>query len=121
MRCLPNAGITVSSSLGTTSPALTFSIQFTTAGTYNFWIRGWGASGSDDSVYVGVDGIPNSSSISYGTTGLEVVTYVVGDLQPSSTYPVFRGGVPLHIGLVSSGAGTLEFADPTGGTLPIDT
>lgn len=68
MATVPNTGLTISSNIVTTSPALTYSVQLTNGGTAKLWIRGWGASGSDDSVYVGVDGVP-APALVFSTTG----------------------------------------------------
>jgi hypothetical protein len=37
-------------------PTLSYRVEFATAGPYNFWVRGWGAHGLQDSVYIGLDG-----------------------------------------------------------------
>jgi hypothetical protein len=68
MQALPNNGATITANIQTGSPALAFRVDFTTPGTYKFWIRGWGAAGSDDSVHLGVDGqLPQT--LNYGTSG----------------------------------------------------
>src|SRR5205085_3468790 len=53
MYASPNTGTSLGSV--TNSPKLTHSFVLTNSGTFKFWIRGFAASGSDDSVYVGVD------------------------------------------------------------------
>ena len=71
MQATPNTGANISSSIQSSSPALTYRARFTNSGAYNFWVRAWGANGSDDSVYVGVDGAA-PQSISYSATGIWV-------------------------------------------------
>jgi poly(beta-D-mannuronate) C5 epimerase len=68
MRSMPNSGLTISTNLTTTSPMLSYSVQLTNSGAAKLWIRGWAASGSDDSIYVGVDNVP-TPALSYGVTG----------------------------------------------------
>src|SRR5262245_39316290 len=68
MLAAPNTGANISTGITNTSPGLIYPIQFTRTGTYRVWIRGWAASGSDDSVYLGVDG-QVVRALSYGQTG----------------------------------------------------
>ncbi len=67
MAAMPNSGTTISANAPTTSPALNYQVQFAHAGNYKFWVRGWAATGSDDSIYVGVDGV--AVSMTYATKG----------------------------------------------------
>jgi len=71
MQVTPNSGANVNSITQSNSPLLTYLARFTNSGSYNFWVRGWAASGSDDSVHVGVDGA-SPQSVSYGGTGVWV-------------------------------------------------
>jgi parallel beta-helix repeat protein len=68
MLAAPNTGVNIGGDITNTSPGLTYAIQFTGAGTYKFWIRGWAAGGSDDSVYMGVDG-QVVRALAYGKAG----------------------------------------------------
>src|SRR3989344_5570419 len=47
-----------------TSPELSYSVNFQTAGTYNVWLRGYGggSAGENDSVHVGLDGAEVSAA-----------------------------------------------------------
>src|SRR4030095_15154 len=67
MQAAPNSGANISSNIQSNSPALIYLARFTNAGAFNFWVRAWGASGSDDSVYIGVDGAA-PQSLSFGAT-----------------------------------------------------
>ncbi len=51
-----NAGIT------TTSPELQYAVNFTIAGTYRIWARGYPMTGNDDSIHLGLDGVPTATS-----------------------------------------------------------
>ena len=66
MQALPNSGASLISV--SNSPLLTYSIQITNSGAFNLWIRGWAASGSEDTVYLGVDGA-QAQVLSYSTQG----------------------------------------------------
>jgi len=68
MLAAPNVGVTVSANPALTSPSLTYRAYFTAGGTYQFWIRGWAANGSDDSVFVGMNG-QAAQSLAYSQTG----------------------------------------------------
>jgi len=68
MRALPNNGANLTANVVATSPALSYLVEFTTSGTYNFWVRGFGTNGSDDSVHIGVDG-QVLQSLPYSQTG----------------------------------------------------
>ncbi|HEY4283793.1 MAG TPA: PQQ-dependent sugar dehydrogenase, partial [Chthoniobacterales bacterium] len=54
MESTPNNGANVAAD--SNSPELQFTVNFTTTGTHYIWIRGYGISGTDDSVHVGIDG-----------------------------------------------------------------
>jgi len=69
MRALPNSGASVSAV--SESPNLAYSIHLTNSGVFKLWIRAWGASGSDDSVYVGVDG-GGAQTVGFSQTGVWV-------------------------------------------------
>lgn len=58
----PNTGALLNTGYVTTSPELTYDVNFTTTGTYYVWVRGIGASQDDDSCHVGIDGVGPASS-----------------------------------------------------------
>jgi hypothetical protein len=47
----------------TTAAELNFKVRFNSTGTYYVWIRGYGASGSSDSVHLGIDGGTDPAAI----------------------------------------------------------
>ena len=51
----PNAPL-INTGYATTSPELQYDVYFATTGTYDVWLRGFAANGSNDSVHVGLDG-----------------------------------------------------------------
>jgi len=53
---LPNTGTSIDTDYETTSPRLNFLIDFATSGRHFVWLRGTGASGTDDSAHVGFEG-----------------------------------------------------------------
>ncbi len=56
MKVLPNSGVNVDTNYVTNSPRMDYTIEFTKTGTHYIWLRGIGATGSDDSLHVGIDG-----------------------------------------------------------------
>ena len=62
MSALPNSGSSINSGYTTSSPELSFNVNFTTTGTYYVWIRGQGDSGNDDSCHAGLDGTGAASA-----------------------------------------------------------
>jgi len=71
MEALPNSGTSRNTGYVTGSPELVYNVQFTTTGTYYVWVRGYGASGNDDSLHAGIDGVGPSSAdrmSGYGTS-----------------------------------------------------
>ena len=52
----PNSGTNNNSGYVTSSPHLTYLVNFNRTGTHYVWVRGLGASSLDDSVHVGLDG-----------------------------------------------------------------
>lgn len=52
----PNVNQHIDTGYATTSPELTYPVQFTTPGTYFVWVRGRGTTADDDSLHVGIDG-----------------------------------------------------------------
>ncbi|MCC7193151.1 MAG: S8 family serine peptidase [Phycisphaeraceae bacterium] len=62
MQATPNTGFGVYSNIAATSPQLDYRVNFTTTGVYYIWVRGRGATQSDDSVHLGLDGVVASTS-----------------------------------------------------------
>ena len=65
VQALPNSGLFLNNSASNypaASPELIFNVQFTTTGTYYVWVRGAGATASDDSVHLGLDGVGPASA-----------------------------------------------------------
>ncbi|MFW2404642.1 MAG: chitobiase/beta-hexosaminidase C-terminal domain-containing protein, partial [Gammaproteobacteria bacterium] len=62
MEAFPNSGANRNSGYVTGSPQLDYEVNFEETGTHYVWIRGYGASGTDDSLHVGLDGAAVSSS-----------------------------------------------------------
>jgi regulation of enolase protein 1 (concanavalin A-like superfamily) len=58
----PNIGVNNDTGYTTNSPRLDYRVYFAKAGTHQVWVRGIGASGSDDSCHVGLDGAATASS-----------------------------------------------------------
>ncbi len=52
----PNSGVNQSTGYVGVAPEIKFPVKISTPGTYYVWIRGYGATDSDDSVHVGLDG-----------------------------------------------------------------
>jgi poly(beta-D-mannuronate) C5 epimerase len=85
MRVVPNSGLTLSSV--TNSPELTYLVQITNSGTFKLWVRVWGASGSDDSIYAAVDaGTPQT--VSFGATGVWVWKSIQVTLASSGAHQI---------------------------------
>lgn len=68
LEALPNAGLNVKDT--TDGPALICSINFSSPGTYYVWARVSCASSIDDSVHVGLNGVP----VTYGESGFTECT-----------------------------------------------
>jgi len=62
MTTTPNAGTKHNTNYATLSPRLDFEVTFVQTGVHYIWIRGWGATGTDDSVHVGFNGQAIASS-----------------------------------------------------------
>jgi YD repeat-containing protein len=69
MQALPNSG--VGTGLLTNGSALNYKINFQTIGTYYVYVRGYGPlpAGNSDSVHIGLDGTPVTTSAGIGLTG----------------------------------------------------
>lgn len=55
MESLPNQGTNNDTNYQTLSPEMTYSVDITNTGTYYIWVRGWGVTGSDDSIHLGIN------------------------------------------------------------------
>jgi len=67
----PNSGVNQDTAYAANSPRLDYKVNFVKTGTHHVWIRGIGATGSDDSIHAGLDGAESASSdriSSFGTT-----------------------------------------------------
>jgi len=62
MAALPNTGIARDTLFTANSPRLDYRTEFLQAGLYYVWIRGQGASGNDDSVHVGLNGVASETA-----------------------------------------------------------
>jgi parallel beta-helix repeat protein len=130
MYAAPNTGVLFSSV--TNAPEMTYPIQLTDSGTFTIWLRGFGPSATDDSVYVGVDNqkpqaLPFSSngawvwssvSVTITNTGLHQVnvwmredgSYVDRLLLSSSATYIPTGGGPAETGF------SVQITSPAQGT-----
>lgn len=72
MLSAPNNGATLDAGYPNTSPELTFTVDFSTTGTYYVWIRGIGPNANDDSCHLGLDGamVASADRITGFTSGL---------------------------------------------------
>ena len=59
----PDWAYTWTANIPTTSPNLSYTINFPAAGSYKVWLRGMGANGNNDSAYVGVDNVTNGALV----------------------------------------------------------
>jgi galactose oxidase len=62
LQALPNTGAATDTNYVTGAPRLDFRINFKHTGTHYVWVRGWGATGNDDSCHVGLDGAAVASA-----------------------------------------------------------
>jgi Ca2+-binding RTX toxin-like protein len=56
MQATPNSGANINTSYAVSSPRMDYLVNFVRTGTHYVWARGIGASGTDDSLHVGLDG-----------------------------------------------------------------
>lgn len=83
----------------TVSPELTYTVNFTSTGTYYVWVRGSGPSGNDDSVHIGFNGTRITDN--GGLTGFNGGTFQWGNL------PTFTS-TPVSINVTSTGEQTIN-------------
>lgn len=70
MQVLPNDAMTVATNWTSASPELRYTVNFTNAGTYYVWLRGYAESTESQSVYVGLNGVsPAAAQIDLPKTG----------------------------------------------------
>ncbi len=93
MLAAPNGGATIDTGYPNSSPELTFTVDFSTTGTYYVWVRGIGPSANDDSCHVGLDGVavPSADRITGFTTGLSWARNTID--SPIATLPVNQAGL----------------------------
>jgi lysophospholipase L1-like esterase len=94
MEATPNDGTGITSNYTTTSPEISFSVNFVTTGTYYIWIRGAAPSGADDSLHAGLDGTgPASADKITGFTTGWVWKRTTMDASAPATISVSSAGV----------------------------
>ena len=70
VQVLPNNGTSVTTNWTTTSPELRYTINFSNAGTYYVWLRGYAETAENMAVYVGLNGAsPTPAQITLPRTG----------------------------------------------------
>jgi hypothetical protein len=62
LQALPNIGTNINTGFETQSPRADYQVQFNRTGLHYVWIRGSGASGQDNSLHVGLDGVAQPDS-----------------------------------------------------------
>lgn len=62
MVAVPNTETTVTANVATLSPRLDYRVRFASAGTYRGWVRARAASDLDNSIYVGLDGVEQTTA-----------------------------------------------------------
>jgi hypothetical protein len=63
-QAMPNAGLTINApAIETSSPRLSYPVQFADSGTYYLHLKAWGDGGGDDSLHYGLDATATSSDI----------------------------------------------------------
>ncbi|MHC4740115.1 MAG: hypothetical protein ACYS9Y_14495, partial [Planctomycetota bacterium] len=93
MNTTPNDGTNQNTGYAANSPRLDFQVDFVKTGTHYVWIRGYGATGSDDSIHAGLDGaeISTCDRISAFTTSY---TWFKATMDgPDATFDVASTGV----------------------------
>ncbi len=70
VQVLPNNGTSVATNWTTSSPELRYTVNFSNAGTYYVWLRGYAETAENVAVYVGLDGAsPAQAQITLPRTG----------------------------------------------------
>jgi hypothetical protein len=72
LEAAPNSGVNHASGFVDNSPRLDYPIKFTRSGTHYVWVRAAGATTSDDSLHVGLNGSPFATSTAMGSFGPEL-------------------------------------------------
>ena len=99
MEAQPNQGLSINDpNILTTSPRLDYLVNFPTSGIYFVWVRAWGASGSDDSIHIGLNGTVSQ----YGTN--------INNIPGGSSYTWYATatGGPARVEVPSAGNHTLN-------------
>jgi Ca2+-binding RTX toxin-like protein len=82
-----NDNNTAEADVYSSSPELTYNVNFASTGTYYVWVRGRGPSGSDDSVHVGFNGVRQTDN--GGITGFNGGSYQWGNTSTSGPVATF--------------------------------
>jgi YVTN family beta-propeller protein len=70
IQALPNSGSpSIDASINASSPRVDYLVNFTRTGTHYVWIRGMGATTADNSLHVGIDGVPASTAAAVSLPG----------------------------------------------------
>jgi hypothetical protein len=86
LQALPNIGTNINTGFETQSPRADYQVEFDRTGLHYVWIRGSGASGQDDSLHVGLDGVaqPDSdritgfgSSLDWSNATMDVIVALI--------------------------------------------
>ena len=140
MQALPDSGTNYNTGYATSSPRLSFRVNFATTGTYHIWVRGaarGGSVGSSDSCHVGLDGaavasadrISNfSSSLDWSQSTMDGVNATVNIASPGEHtielwmredgFAVDRLMLTTDSSFVPSGVGPAESPRSGGNTAP---
>jgi lysophospholipase L1-like esterase len=86
LQALPNIGTNNNTGFETLSPRADYQVEFNRTGLHFVWIRGIGASGDDDSLHVGLDGVaqPDSdritgfgSSLDWSNATMDIIVAII--------------------------------------------
>ncbi|MHC4620917.1 MAG: hypothetical protein ACYTEQ_24485 [Planctomycetota bacterium] len=93
MNTTPNNGTNQNTGYVANSPRLDFQVDFVKTGTHYVWIRGYGASGSDDSIHAGLDGAEISTCDRISTFSTSYTWSKATMDGPDATFDVASTGV----------------------------
>ena len=123
MRASPNTGALVSqANAPSQAPRLDFLVNFTQTGNHYVWVRGYGPSGNDDSVWVGISTTPGTSqpqrqvnpSTSWGWTRSDSINVTATGNQYVSVYMREDGTKVDAIVVTRASSGTPTFSTDNG-------
>ncbi len=90
----PDNGSSAGTPITTTSPELTFPVDFPSAGTWHVWVRGWNPDGAGNSVHLGLDGATQTASVDLTNTTYGAWTWFRGRVaSPTARITVPSAGV----------------------------